>query len=181
MVLAITKILTNSTSGGDEVDPSSTPPTTIPTKTINFTISLKAGIGGLPTAFFSNQTPPRAPSDGPADIRIKDDCKVVLMLDTSSPYDFEFRPNRALTLARNDDRPGNRYAVLTPILDGNGRWIGLSFYAAHETKNVMSNLDPYNLYFNVYFRNATDGSRISPPLTLRFDPDIKNPGDDGIQ
>jgi hypothetical protein len=181
MALATSKTLSQTGGGGEYEPPLGSVRPTLPTYT--FMIALKPGVSGRPTAYFSRQDIPRAPSDGPADIRIKQECRIDLKLDPNCKFDFEFRKDKPMTLVQNDDCPGPRYERLPPTMDSTGQiCIGISFNAVLHlpASDYAGNLDPYNLYFNVYFRDVS-GNRIKRPLTLRFDPDIKNPGDDGIE
>lgn len=164
---------------------------------ITYTIGLNPGPTGLPVPYIKPPRPTGSssqPWDGPADIRVGSSSSqfytIILALDPSSAYDCEFRyptsskKGDGITLASNDEYPidptNPRYLNLQHTVTGTGtnaRCKSLSFdfnyLAAGEPHS-----DPYNLYIRIYYygRNGTPLS----PVMIRFDPDIKNPGDYGL-
>ena len=114
-------------------------------------------------------------NDGPLELKVTENCSITLQLDED--IDWEFDQVAPLTLGDTADK-GTRYFDLQSLLAGDSnKCVGVSLTALRKDAIPgPANRDPYNLNFLVYLRQ-TDGRRISTPLSLAIDPDIKNPGD----
>ena len=134
----------------------------------------------LPAVGFSSPT--QEPGDNALDIRIRCNALVMLNLDTSN-CDWEFVHTNGIDLGvTTSSYPGNRYFNLTSQISANGRCVSVSFEAKWLTPPTanFANKDPYNLYFVIYTIPDSGGVPYSTPLELTIDPDIQNPGNDGL-
>ncbi len=156
-----------------------TKPTATP---VDLRVAFTIGASGLPVPYIVNPPTPK-PGDGPADIRIMGNWAITLTLDDAR-FDCEFRNQYGdgMTLGPNSEYPYDpanpRYKNLyhSPP-DGSGRCKSITFEATYFSINDV-NLDPYNLYIRIYLKDSTGASL--PPIKIRFDPDIRNPGDHGF-
>lgn len=158
--------------------PKSTQPS--PGPSVNYTLGLVADVNGNLEPAFVGVVPNQKPGDGPLDIRIMEDCTIVITVDTSV-YNWELKHKHSITLGLNSVYPGDRYFNLKETFDANGHCTGISFDAYYLDADV-ANLDPYNLSFLAYLQSlggAGAAAAATAPLKVRIDPDIRNPGDSG--
>ncbi|HTT96643.1 MAG TPA: hypothetical protein VMF58_01225 [Rhizomicrobium sp.] len=156
-------------------------------------IGLTPSSVGLPVPFIKAypKDAPREAGDGPCDIRVHRACIVKLTLDPDTIYECEFRypgdgengdAGDGITLGPNTKYPYDpnnpRYSDVEPSIDdATGLCNSISF-SAQLLAIKDANSDPFNLYIRLYFYNA-NGDEL-PVVTIRHDPDIKNPGDYGV-
>jgi len=155
--------MTSISSGEQRIparDPSTLPPAQ---ETRTYVISATVQ-GGILQFYFSSKPPaPIYPDDGPLLIRVPDNCRIALVLDSALQWQFPSNSD-AVTLG-STARPF--YFNLT--LETPQR---VSFYALFNNNgDYVNNLDPYNIYINLTQTGTTQS------LAVRIDPDIENPGD----
>jgi hypothetical protein len=140
-------------------DPSTLPPID---ETRTYVISARVQDGLVQYYFSSKPASPAFPDDQPLLIRVPDNCRIVLELDTA--LQWQFRSNGdAVTLGSTA-----RSFYYNLVLEAPQR---LSFYALFNDNNdYVNNRDPYNIYIELTQAGT------SQLLAIRIDPDIENPG-----
>lgn len=147
-----------------------------------YTIGLVAGPDGFPVPYFKSRGTTANPNDGPLDFRIPSGSDTYLMVFNLDPsgYDCDFRQDDAMTMAATALSSFNgRYYGLQANETSTGRYRQIVFNAKYFP-NGGANYDPYNLYLRFHFSAQAPSPSAPPPMTVRYDPDIKNPGDYGI-
>jgi hypothetical protein len=141
-------------------DPSQLPPSA---ETRTYVLSSKVQGGLLQFYFSSAPATPDPSGDPPLQMRVPDNCQIVLELDSSLQWQFR-TDGDAITLG---SAARNYYFNLTPVSPQR-----VSFYALFNSNgDYVNNLDPYNIYVDV-----SQGGTMQA-LEIRIDPDIENPGD----
>lgn len=135
-----------------------------------YVIDMEASHGRLRYFFSEQPAVPDPTGDGPLQIRIPQDCTVILRL--SSNWNWEFRHDNAIVLGPMDYTEKPRYFNLQPtIVDG--RCLEVRFNALHLA-DADGNNDPYAIYVNIYHDDGLASG--SAALLVRIDPDMTNPG-----
>jgi hypothetical protein len=122
--------------------------------------------------YFVDRPPLPDPSDdGPLEIRIPEDCVIVLRLDPA--WQWGFRNKNAVMFGPMDYPEVPRYFNLQNSSEG-GRCQEVRFNA-HRLDVTEANWDVYSLYIEIDQKTRNDAAIV--PLLIRIDPDVKNPGD----
>jgi len=130
-------------------------------------------INGIMQYYFKERPLYPDPSkDGPLEIRVPNDCVIVLMLD--SAWKWEFRHDNAIMLGPMNYSDFPRYFNLVPNIT-DGKCQSVQFNALYLPNGDYANRDPYAFYVNLD-QQMPDGSP-APQLLVRIDPDIDNPGE----
>jgi hypothetical protein len=138
-----------------------------------YIIGMQAENGRLRFVFVERPAHPDPSVDGPLEIRVPQDCTIILRLDDS--WNWQFRHANAVMLGPMNyaDRP--RYFNLTPTIV-NGRCMEIRFSALRLSGiGDLPNQDRYALYLNI--DQDMPANAVPLPLLVRIDPDIDNPGD----
>src|SRR6185437_4406051 len=151
------------TGSGEQPIPARDPSTLPPVQEVRTYVISARVQNGLLQFYFSSQPPaPIYPDDPPLLIRVPDNCRTVLQLDTTLQWQFR-SDGDAITLG-STARPFYFNLVLeTPQR--------ASFYALFNDNNdYVNNRDPYNIYIDLTQAGTTQH------LAVRIDPDVENPG-----
>jgi hypothetical protein len=135
-----------------------------------YVLGLKVSGGQLAFYFVERPPLPDPTNDGPLQIRVPTDCVIVLRLD--SAWNWQFVRENAVTLGSVDYPEKPRYFNLEPKIE-NGRCQEVRFNALFLDIGDDTNSDPYALYIQL---EQLPQSAEAPPLIVRIDPDIENPG-----
>jgi hypothetical protein len=135
-----------------------------------YVIDMEASNGRLRYFFSEQPAQPDPTGDGPLQIRILQDCTVILRL--SANWNWEFRHDNAVVLGPMDYTEKPRYFNLQPTIV-NGQCLEVRFNALYLT-DTDSNHDPYAIYVNIYNDEGLADGPVA--LLVRIDPDMTNPG-----
>ena len=136
-----------------------------------YVVGMRPANGDIQYYFVERPELPDRSKDGPLEIRVPTDCKIILQLD--SAWNWEFRHENAVMLGPMKYPEFPRYFNLVPEIVNN-RCQKVQFNALYLNVDGVVNRDPYCLYINLDQRMA-DGTP-AQQLVIRIDPDIDNPG-----
>lgn len=136
-----------------------------------YVIGVRTIEGRIEFYFVERPDVPDPSRDGPLQIRVPEDCVIVLKLDAGLQWGF--RSKNAVMLGPMSYPSVPRYFNLVhSSVDGHCREVRFN---ARYLDIKQSNADFYALYI-VIDQKTGDGA-VASPLLLRIDPDISNPGD----
>ena len=136
-----------------------------------YVIGMQTVEGRIEFYFVERPALPDPSGDGPLEIRVPEDCVIVLRLDPA--WQWGFRTTNAVMFGPMDYQDVPRYFNLQPVVE-DGRCQEVRFNARYlDIKE--DNWDPYALYLEVDQKTSEDAAVVT--LLIRIDPDVDNPGD----